>query len=183
MNWLNPILLLLFAFVAVFLQSWCELFRNLAGAQFDLLPPLLVYAGLTHSVSLITVLAVSSGLWFDTLSANPFGASVLPLFLVGVLIQRNRAYLLRENVYAQFVLGAGASAASPLLTLFIIFGLGDSPLVGWASLWQWFVVAITGGLAAPLIFLFFDRINRVFNYQPLAESAFRPDREIKRGRT
>ena len=51
---------------------------------------------------------------FDSLSANPLGVSVLPLFLVGFLIYRQRELILRDQPFAQFVLGLGASAAVPV---------------------------------------------------------------------
>ena len=55
-------------------------------------------------------------------------------------------------------------------------------LAGWESLWQWSLMALAGALATPVCFKIFDSCHRLFNYQPLAESSFRPDREIKRSR-
>ena len=43
------------------------------------------------------------GLWFDSLSANPLGVSVLPLFLVGLAIHLNRELILRDQAFAQVV--------------------------------------------------------------------------------
>ena len=39
----------------------------------------------------------------------------LPLFLAGLVIQRSRDLILRQQPFAQFVLGVSASAAVPLL--------------------------------------------------------------------
>lgn len=183
MNWLGPILLFLCAFVAVFVEASFDTFRNLTGTQFDLLPPLMVYAALTHGMPVLTALAVLSGLWFDSLSANPPGVTILPLFLVGLTIHQNRDFLLRENSFAQWVLGAGASAFVPALSVVILLNTGTHPLVGWASLWPWLIVTVTGAAATPVLFVFFDRVNRALTYQRAAESSFRPDREIKRGRS
>jgi rod shape-determining protein MreD len=113
MSWLSTIFVLAAAFVAVFLEASLGLFRNLLGAQIDLLPALMVYAALTHGFTTIVLLAVCGGLWFDSLSLNPLGASVLPLLLIGLLIYRSRELLMREHVYAQAVLGvAGRGGAT-----------------------------------------------------------------------
>lgn len=183
MNWLNPILILLAAFLAVYLETWIDFLRNFLHVQIDLLPALMVYTGLTHSFAITVVLAVAGGLWFDSLSANPLGVSVLPLLIIGCFNFQNRSFLLRENTYAQFILGLGASAAAPLFSLLIIFGVGDTPLLGLGSVWQILVMAAAGGVATPILFRFFDRVGRAVDYQPVAESSYRPNREIKRGRT
>ena len=183
MNWLNTVAILVAAFLAVFLESNYRGLRNLLGAQIDLLPALVVYASLSASISTVALLSTLSGLWFDSLSANPLGISVLPLFIIGFAIHYCRDLILREQLYAQVVLGAAASAAAPLFTLLSLFGAGAEPLVNWWSLWQWLVMACGGAAFTPVFFRLFDRLNRAFNYQPLPESSFRPDREIKRGRT
>jgi len=56
--------------------------RHLLGAQIDLLPPLMVYAGLCTGLTTVTLLALCGGLWFDSLSANPLGVTVFPLFAI-----------------------------------------------------------------------------------------------------
>ncbi len=183
MNWLNPFLILLAALLAVFLESSFDGFRTVFRTQIDLLPALMVYTSLTHGIFSIAALAVFGGLWFDSLSANPLGASVLPLFFIGLINLQSRSFLLRENSYAQFIFGMSASAVAPVLTLLIIYAVGENPIFGWASLWQWIVMAIFGGAMTPVCFQFFDRISRALNYQPQGESSFRPDREIKRGRS
>jgi rod shape-determining protein MreD len=182
MNWRPTIFVLAAAFVAVFLESWVSLFRNLLGAQVDLLPALMVYAALTHGFATIILLAFCGGLWFDSLSLNPLGVSVLPLLLIGVLIYRSRDLLMREHVFAQVTLGVMAGLVQPLGTLFILLNKGANPLVGWVSLWQWLVMAAGSGLAAPLCFRMFDRLRWALEYQPVTQTSFRPDREIKRGR-
>jgi rod shape-determining protein MreD len=182
MSWLSTIFVLAAAFVSVFLEASLGLFRSLLGVQIDLLPALMVYAALTHGLTTIVLLAVCGGLWFDSLSLNPLGASVLPLLLIGFLIYRSRELLLREHVYAQAVLGLLAGAAQPLGTLFILLNKGTTPLLGWISLWQWLVMAAGSGVATPVCFKLFDRLRRALEYQPVIQSSFRPDREIKRGR-
>ncbi len=182
MTGLNCTIILLTAFLAVFCESHFNVLRNLLGAQVDLLPALLVYTGLTTNVVIIALVSVFGGLWFDSLSANPLGVSVLPLFLVGYLVHINQDLVLRDELYAQACIGFFASALAPLLTLLLLLSMGKTPLVGWGTLWQWAVLSFGGAAFAPLFFQLFDRINRAFHYQPLPETSFRNDRQIKRGR-
>ena len=182
MNWLHAIMILAVAFCAVFFESWFGGFRHLFGTQIDFLPSLLVYAGLTHGLPTIALAAVCGGLWFDSLSANPLGVSVLPLLLIGMLAYYGRDVLARHDRFAQFGLGAAASAFQPLAVLFILLNLGALPLLGWMSLWQWVVMTIGGGVFTPVCFTLFSRIHRAFDYPPAFQAPFRADREIKRGR-
>jgi rod shape-determining protein MreD len=182
MSWRPTMFVLAAAFVAVFLEASVGFFRNLLGAQIDLLPPLMVYAALTLGFSSIVLLALCAGLWFDSLSLNPLGASVLPLLLIGLLIFRSRDLLMREHLSAQVILGLAAGAAQPLGTLFILLNAGVRPLLTWVSLWHWLVMAVASGAVTPVFFKLFDRLRRALEYQPVTQSSFRPDREIKRGR-
>ncbi len=182
MNWLNSILILLAAFIAVYLEAAFNGLRHLLGAQIDLLPALIVYASLSSSLVTLTLLSVLGGLWFDTLSNNPLGISMLPLFLVGFIIFLRRGLILREQYFARFVLGLCASAAVPVLTLLLLLSGRQTPVLGWGTLWQWIVMSLGGGLLTPLLFLLFDGLNRALSYQPVSENSFRLDREIRRGR-
>jgi len=179
---LPNILILLAAVLMVFLQGTCNGLRHLLGAQVDLLPALMVYTALTTGPVMMMTLAVSGGLMFDSLSVNPLGVSVLPLLLIGFLLQLRRDLLLRDQVYAQFVLGLVASAATPVINVLTLLTLKQAPLLGWGSLWQWLVLSLGGGLATPTLFFLFDRLNRALGYQPIIETSFRADREIRRGR-
>ncbi len=179
---LPNILILLAALLAVFLQGTFDGVRSLLGAQVDLLPALMVYTALTTGPAMMITFAVTGGLMFDTLSVNPLGVSVLPLLFIGFVLQFRRDLLLREQPYAQFVLGLVASAAAPLLTVLLLLTLEQSPLLGWGSLWQWLVMSVGGGIATPALFLLFDRLNHALGYQPVVETSFRADREIRRGR-
>src|SRR5271165_4547440 len=135
MNWPNSILVLLSVVVAVFLEATCQGLRNLLGAQIDLLPALVVYATLTSGMATVSAVAVLGGLCFDSLSTNPTGISILPLFLVGFLIYPRRGLILREQYYARFILGLSASALVPLLTLLILLTMHRTPLLGWGTIW------------------------------------------------
>lgn len=182
MTALNSIAILLVAFIAVYLETAFNGVRHLLGAQIDLLPALVVYTSLKSGWVTLTLLAVLGGLWFDTLSANPLGVTILPLFGIGFLILRNRDLVLRDHPYAQFIFGLAASAAAPLFTLLVLYSAGESPLIGWVSLWHWLVMAVGGAAFTPLLARLFDIFQRAFSYAPVGESSFRRDREIKRGR-
>ncbi|HWD91173.1 MAG TPA: hypothetical protein VG938_02375 [Verrucomicrobiae bacterium] len=182
MSTLNSILILLVAFLAVFCEAAFSGLRNLLGAQIDLLPALMVYAGLSAGLPAITLVAVSGGLFFDSLSANPLGITIIPLFLVGFFIYTQRDLILRDQLFAQTVLGLSASAFVPAVTLLLLLTGGHAPALSWVSLWQWIVMSVGGMAATPVLFLLFDWFDRTFSYRNATETSFRPDREIRRSR-
>ena len=152
------------------------------GAQIELLPSLMIYAGLGADLVTISLLAVLGGLWLDSLSANSLGISILPLFMVGLVVQRYRGLILRDQRFAQMVLGASASAAAPVMTLLLLLNTHRQPLLGWGLIWHLLVMAAAGGLMTPVWFRVFGWLNDKFIYRSLGETSFRADREIKRGR-
>jgi cell shape-determining protein MreD len=182
MKTFTTIMILVAAFLAVFWASAFNLVRNFLGAQVDLLPALVVYASLNTGLTTVSLVAFAGGLWFDSLSANPLGVSVLPLFFVGLTIYVIRELILRDQVYAQLILGLAASAAVPVLNLLILLTMGYEPLIGWGSLWQWIVMALGGAIATPVVFIAFEWIHRAFTHDQHFETSFRSDREIRRGR-
>src|SRR5665213_1663857 len=129
MNWVNSIFILVVAYAAVFAQATFDFPRALLGTQLNLLPALMVYAALTCGITTIGLLAVCGGLWFDSLSLNPLGTSVLPLFVIGFAIYQYRDVLLRDNSFAQYVLGIAASALHPILAGFLLLNNGSAPLL------------------------------------------------------
>ncbi len=182
MSWPSTIAILMAAYGLVYLQSWFVLPRLLLGAQPDLLPSLMVYAALRSNVPTVALTAVLAGFCVDSLSASPFGVSVLPLALAGLTLHAVRGTLLVEDRYIQFLLGLAASAGVPLVQLLLILATGREPLCGLWFPWRWAVVALVGGLCTPLWFRLFARIDRALSYPPEAGVPFRPDREIERGR-
>ncbi|MEI7730576.1 MAG: rod shape-determining protein MreD [Verrucomicrobiota bacterium] len=183
MSWATPILILLAAYLAVFVETAFELPRHLLGTQVDLLPGLMVYAALSAGPGTIAMLACLGGLCFDAFSANPGGISILPLLVIGWLIQRKKRLLLRDEVFAQVVLGLFASAAMPAMVALSLGGIGETPLVGWVTLWQWTVMTLVGAASTPLWFKLLDALNDAITYPLSKTQAFRSDRQIKRGRT
>ena len=182
MSLFNTILIFAAAFLAVFAEAALQWPRHLLGAQVDLLPVLMIYAALNTNVPTVALLAVLGGLSFDSLSANPLGISILPLFAVGFPICLQRDLILRELPFAQVFLGGAACAAVPAMTAMLLLTGNQEPLLGWGSLWQWLVMIVGGALATPVIFALFNWCQHALGYQPQTETSFRPDREIRRGR-
>ena len=182
MTALNSIFILVLAFLAVFVEASFGTFRRILGVQIDLLPGLMIYAALSSGTVTVSLLSVLGGLWFDSLSENRLGVSIVPLFLVGFIVQRIRHLILRDQTYAQLVLGFSASGFAPLLTLIILYSCGAEPMIGWGFAWQWFVMTVIGGLLVPLYFSLFGKVYRTLGYERIVETSFRQDREIERGR-
>jgi rod shape-determining protein MreD len=182
MSTLNSILILLVAFLAVFCESAFNGVRNLLGAQIDLLPALVVYAALSAGLPTVTLVAVMGGLFFDSLSANPLGISIMPLFVAGFLISTQRELILRDQLFAQSILGLSASAFVPAAILLLLLTGGHAPVLSWLSVWQWLVMSVGGAIATPALFLLFGWFDRTFSYRSATEMSFRPDREIRRSR-
>jgi rod shape-determining protein MreD len=182
MNVFKTILILVFAFLAVFGEATLSAPRSLLGAQVDLLPALMVYAALNAGLPTVALLAVLGGIWFDTLSANPLGVSILPLAVIGWPVYLRRDLILRDLPFAQFVLGAVASAAAPALTMLLLLSGGKQLLIGWGTIWQSIVMTAVGAVATPFIFSLMNACNRALGYQEHHENSFRPDREIQRSR-
>ena len=180
MNPFKTILILAFAFLAVFGEATLSAPRHWLGAQIDLLPALMIYAALNAGLPTIALLALFGGIWFDTLSANPLGISILPLAAIGWPVYLRRDLILRDLPFAQFVLGAAASAVAPVLTLLLLLSGGKELLLGWGTLWQWIVMTAVGAVATPFIFSLMDACNRALGYQERIEPGFRLDREIRR---
>ena len=183
MSFLNTFFLLAIAYLAVFLEAAFGGFRHLLGVQLDLLPPLMVCASLSGGIITISLLAFLGGLLFDSISANPLGVSILPLFLVGIAIFASRELILRNQRFAQTILGLAASAAVPVLTLVLLMTTGRKPVLGWGTLWQLAVMSLGGAALTPLCFWLFSILQRALIHRRAPETSFRADREIRRGRS
>jgi hypothetical protein len=182
MRAIHPALLLLAAYVAVYLECRVTWLRDLIGVQIDVLPAMVVYASFTSNLATVVLLSCFGGVWFDSLSLNPTGVSVFPLLATGLVLLWFRDLILRDQPYARQILGFGASVAAPALSLLVMLSLGAQPPLGLGTLWTLFVLGVAGAVATPLMFLIFDRVRLLFEFQPLDVPSFRDDREIKRGR-
>jgi len=108
--------------------------------------------------------------------------SVLPLFVIGLAIHVKRDLILRDQTFAQLVLGLAASAAAPVLTLLLLLSTRHTPLLGWGTLWQLIVMSVGGAIATPICFELFGWLDRTLVHHRATETSFRADREIRRGR-
>ena len=129
-------MLLLGAYLLIFLQSHLDWPRIWLGFQPDLTPALLVCVGLRMGAGHISTTAVLSGLWLDSLSANPLGVSILPLFAAGWVVYCFRKKILGGEFVAQFYLGTTAGLIVPLMQIGLLKMTGATPLLGWEmGLW------------------------------------------------
>jgi rod shape-determining protein MreD len=182
MNWLKTAFLLGTAFLTVFWEAAFDGVRHLLGGQVDLLPALTAYAALHTDLSRTVMVAVCGGLFFDSLSATPLGISVLPLLVIGVVIYSARELILKDEVFAQGLIGLAVSIAAPVITLIVLLTIGHTPILGWGTLWQLFLMTLGGAIALPLWVVFFEWLESTFSHDQVQQPSFRPDREIRRGR-
>ena len=182
MNRLSTSIILFAAYLAVYFQSSFDGLRNVIGAQFFLLPILLVYAALKMDAATVILLSLVGGLALDTLSANPLGLSILPLAIPGLLLHESRARILREETYTQSVVSFFTCLGVQGLVFFELILTGSVFDLNAAVAWQWFASSLMAGAVTPLFFALFGKLDDFLNYKPLPETTFRKDREIKRGR-
>jgi rod shape-determining protein MreD len=176
------ILFVALALLAVFVTAAWGLPRVWLGSPLSVLPPVLICAAFQEEGSSWQWVAVAGGLARDALSLDPLGASILPLYVTGWLLNANRELLLSELVFAQAVLGLAVGAAVPLLTLGFVIASGDGPVLGGRLLWQWVVLTLSGGLLTPLMFRVWQRLEGWFAHPVIQTTSFREDREILRGK-
>lgn len=158
----RTILILSVALVAVFFQTTCTLFRDPFGAQIDPLPALMVYTAMFANIGAMTMLAIFGSLWQSAMSADPPGIAMLPLFLIGAVVEFNRQYIARQKWFARFIIGTAASAIAPLMTVFILLSMGFQPLISWLSLWQLLITAVGGGLITLAVFQIMKWLKNMF---------------------
>lgn len=158
--------ILLTALVGIFLESACQISRNLTGAQIDPLPALMIVTALRAPVFAITALAIMGSLWQSSLSSDPLGISMLPLFALGMLVHLNIKGISHHQIGSRFALGAIAGALIPILTLCLLLLSGQKPMIGLYSLWQWAVGIIGNGLFALGFFPWLKWLDRTMEEQP-----------------
>lgn len=183
MTWLTPTLVFVAAWIALFLQTGLEPVRILLGAPPTILPALVVYAAFTQGLGIVCLLTFAAGLGSDALSGSQLGSGVPPLLALGFFLNTRQHLLLREQRYAQFWLGLGGGLFCPLLHAALLSMGGQEPAFGWFTVRQVLGLGLLNGLACPVVFLFFERMRDVFEYQPSGPGPYSTNREMKRGRT
>jgi len=182
-NWLRLTFLLVATLLAVFLQTNVQSLRFWLGAQFDLLPSLVVFASASGDWVAFLVCSIVGGLGYDAFSANPLGAAIIPLMIMGWVAHRSRELIVLQDRLVQALVGVAASVMVAVATIVLILTIGRQPTVGWITLWQCLVMAAGSAIATPCWFWLFPRLEKAFGYEVMSETSFRPDREIKRGRS
>ena len=183
MNRVPITLLFLATWLAVFCQTQFPILSRSLGIPLDIRPALIVYTALTHGLPTVLGIVMVASLGTDALSANPIGVSLVPCFVLGLVLQLQRHLLLREQWYAQVWLGLSGGIAVPLLTWGLLLMDSQPQSMGFSLLFRILLLGFLNAAACPALFVVFDGLREVFEYKPISETGFRPDREIKRGRT
>ena len=160
--------ILLTSLAVIFFEAACQIPRNLTGAQIDPLPALMIVTALRAPVLAITALAIMGSLWQSSLSSDPLGISMLPLFALGMLVYLNIKSISHHHIGSRFALGAIAGALMPILTLCLLLLTGHQPMIGLYSLWQWAVGIIGSGLFALFYFPWLEWLDLTMEEQPFA---------------
>lgn len=181
-NGVTLLVFLITGYVAIFAQARFTFFRDFFGAQPDLLPGMIVYAAMAFRLETVMLCTVIFGSFFDALSGNALGTTILTLSAIGLAASRYREFLLSEHFTTHWVLGLIASGLAPFLSYGVLQLSGMNPLLGAGSAWQWAIMTAGGGLVTPLWFKVFNRLDDALRYKEIPESTFRADRQIARGR-
>jgi rod shape-determining protein MreD len=181
-NWVALAVFAMTGYVITFAGSRVMFFRDLTGAQLDVLPGMMVYAAMAFRTDVVLGCGCLFGLFYDSLSANVFGSTFVSLAVIGLSASRFRELLLSDQFITHWVLGLIASGVAPLISVLIQNLSGNQPLLGLGSLWQWLIMTAGGGFVTPLWFKFFNRLDDASRFKELPEITFRPDRQIARGK-
>lgn len=181
-HWLSVFVFLVTGYALIFAQARVTALRDSIFTQIDLLPGLMVYAGLAFRMEVLLGCAALLGVLFDSVSANPLGTTLVTLSAIGLAAARFREYLLSDQFTTHWVLGLAASGAAPGISLALCRFAGAEPLVGWSSMWHWALMTAGGGIFTPAWFIFFNRLDGALRYKEAPESVYRADRQLARGR-
>jgi len=160
--------ILLTALVAIFFEAACQIPRNITGTQIDPLPALMIVTALRAPILAITALSIMGSLWQSSLSSDPLGICMLPLFILGMLVHFNKRRISHQHIGSRFTLGAIAGALIPILTLCLLLLSGHQPIIGLYSLWQYAMSIIGSGLFALVFFPWLKWLDRTMEEQPFA---------------
>ena len=178
------LVLLLGVYFLIFLQSHWQVPRLWLGFQPDLTPALMVFVGLTMGAGYVSSIALMSGLWLDSLSANPFGMSILPLFLVGWIVFCFRKKIMAVEFMAQIYLGILGGILVFLLQLTLLKLLSFNPLIGWGMVFFAMLNAFFCGLAVPFFYLLHKWFKSLFSHSSHEPNKWRNNnRQIVRGKS
>jgi rod shape-determining protein MreD len=161
----------LFAAVVLAMALQCALAAvvNAAGAKFDLMPAMVVFAALYAPWSRALFVAVACGLLFDALSFQAPGMSVAPLVAAAAVINHFQRVLYRDNIVLQLALGGATSLMVSAWTWLLLLP-GATPLpLEFGITAKMALIALLAALATPLVLWLFKSAARWFHQWPGAE--------------
>lgn len=180
----QTVYLLLIGYISVALNiTFGAWLRNAVGIQIDLIPLVVVYMALTLEVSTVVLICGVLGILFDSLSANPAGVSSISFALAGLTIYAYRHLVLRKLWQIQYLSGLLSSVIIPLFSYLLLKTVGEEPVMTFKMVINILISGFINAFLTPFIFGIIDWIENTFNYKQVKMSSFRPDREIKRGKT
>ncbi|MCX6907554.1 MAG: hypothetical protein NTY01_05870 [Verrucomicrobia bacterium] len=163
----------LFAAVVLTMALQCALAGvvHLAGAKLDLMPAMVVFAGLFTAWNRALFVAVACGLLFDALSFQALGLSVAPLAAAAAVINHFQRVLYRDNVVLQLALGAATSLAVSLWT-WLLLQFGATPLpFEFEIAAKVALIALLAALGTPLLLWLMKGAARWFGQLPGGQKA------------
>lgn len=160
--------ILLTALISVYLSAAVGLSLQFLGTQINPLPALMMVVALRAPFSAVVTLAIFGALIQSSLSSDPIGIGMLPLYSLGFAVHLNARSLSQHHTGPRFALGAIAGAIVPALTLALLLLAGKQPMIGWFTLWQWAVGIVSSGLLALIYFPLLEWMDHSVEEQPLA---------------
>jgi len=136
------------------------------GVKTDLLPALMVYAGLTVGARGVVTVGIVGALMQDALSVMPLGVTVLPLCVIGLAAHQWQAYLSRDEKAQQLLLGAIATFGASAVVLVTLAMKGQGVGFSFWLLLRLLGVTLVGTIACPIFFAALDRVNRLLGALP-----------------
>lgn len=149
------------------LTTW-SLPQRTFGFQLDPLPALVIVVALRCPISTVAILSIFGSLTQSALSTSSIGATIVPLYALGLIVHMNSQHIAFSNLGTRFILGASAGAFVSITSLCILLLSNQQPLFGWFSFWQWIATAGMSGLLALAFFPIVNWLNRSVEEQPLA---------------
>jgi len=174
--------MILIAIGVVYLEARWTVIEGGWRCQIDVLPVFAAYAALHGRVGVMAGVAALGGGWFDLLSANPLGTSLLSLFLTSYLLHGMHEVLLKGQMAAQFFVCVLAGVLNPVISGLALWVMSADPMLGWGTLWQVLINAICCGLAGPVLFLILNQLDQNLSHTPTAKPWNRPVVEVKRSK-
>lgn len=151
-------MLLLLTLQCTFLSVWRPW-----GVRLELLPALLLYAAFTVNLPTALFLSVAGALMYDTFSAGPFGASIIPYALGTAIFCALRPIFFRNRISTQFISGSVLA----FVVLLVQWMLSGKFMMDWGIVFGKIMrLAGISGILAVFYFGLLDPLFRVIGLNP-----------------